>query len=148
MQLAIVEFSKAVFGTIALIGKEILVRFKSPLINFLPMSLIISFPMDLIFSTCDLLPQTLPPFECPSSCRWSPSFSKNLFRKVCTCIGWLFIVLLGVLGWCNLSNLSWSQRWVILVLLRFIDLRGRILSFWVILHWPNRLIWKNPSTSN
>lgn len=46
-----VEFSRAVFGTIALIGKEILVKFKSPLIIFFPISFIIYFPIDLIFET-------------------------------------------------------------------------------------------------
>jgi hypothetical protein len=59
----IVEFYRAVLGTIALIGKEIRVRLRSPLIIFLPISLIIYLPMDLILSTCFLLPQILPPFE-------------------------------------------------------------------------------------
>jgi hypothetical protein len=58
-----VEFSNSVFGTIALIGNEILVRLRSPLMSFLPISLIISFPIDLIFDTCFLLPQILPPLE-------------------------------------------------------------------------------------
>ena len=46
---AIVEFYKAVFGTIAFIGNEILVRLRSPLTNFLPINLIIYLPIDLIF---------------------------------------------------------------------------------------------------
>jgi len=66
---AIIEFYRAVLGTIALIGKVILVKLRSPLIIFLPISLIISFPIDLILSTCFLFPHTLPPFECASSCR-------------------------------------------------------------------------------
>jgi len=47
----IVEFSRAVFGTIALIGKDILVRLRSPEMIFLPTILIISLPMDLILLT-------------------------------------------------------------------------------------------------
>ena len=43
------EFYKAVLGTIALIGKEIRVKLRSPLMIFLPISLIIYFPIDLIF---------------------------------------------------------------------------------------------------
>ena len=46
---AMVEFYKAVFGTIALIGNEIRVRLRSPLIIFLPINLIIYLPIDLIF---------------------------------------------------------------------------------------------------
>ena len=64
-----VEFSKAVLGTIALMGKDILVRLRSPLIIFLPISLIIYLPTDLILSTCFLSPHILPPFEWPNSCR-------------------------------------------------------------------------------
>lgn len=46
---AIVEFYKAVFGTIAFIGNEIRVKLRSPLIIFLPINLIIYLPIDLIF---------------------------------------------------------------------------------------------------
>jgi len=63
MQQLRVEFYKAVFGTIAFIGKDILVKFKSPLIIFFPISLIIYFPMALILLTCFWSPQILPPFE-------------------------------------------------------------------------------------
>lgn len=62
-----VEFYNAVFGTIAFIGNEILVKFKSPLIIFFPINLIIYFPIDLILDTCFLSPQILPPFEWPNS---------------------------------------------------------------------------------
>lgn len=40
-----VQFSRAVFGTMAFIGKETLVRLKSPLIIFFPIRTIISFPI-------------------------------------------------------------------------------------------------------
>lgn len=73
-----VEFSKAVLGTIALIGKEILVKFKSPLIIFFPINFIISLPIDLIFDTCLASPQIFPPFECPNSCLGYYSSGKNL----------------------------------------------------------------------
>lgn len=63
-----VEFYNAVFGTIAFIGNDIRVKFKSPLIIFLPINFIIYFPIDLIFVTCFLSPHILPPFECPNSC--------------------------------------------------------------------------------
>lgn len=59
----IVEFYSAVLGTMDLMGKDILVRLKSPLIIFLPISLIISLPIDLIFLTCYLSSQYLPPSE-------------------------------------------------------------------------------------
>ena len=45
-----IEVSRAVFGIMALIGKEILVRFKLPDKIFLPIYLTISFPTDLILS--------------------------------------------------------------------------------------------------
>ncbi len=63
MQQDIVEFYRAVFGTIAFIGKDILVRFKSPLMIFFPTIFIISLPIERILLTWILSPQTLPPFE-------------------------------------------------------------------------------------
>ena len=51
----------------ALMGKEILVRLRSPLMIFLPTILIISLPMDLILLTWTLSVQTFPPLE------WAPS---------------------------------------------------------------------------
>jgi hypothetical protein len=63
MQQEMVELTRAVLGTMALMGKEILVRFRSPLMIFLPTILIISLPMERILLTCDLSPQILPPFE-------------------------------------------------------------------------------------
>jgi hypothetical protein len=58
-----VEFYKAVLGTIALMGKDIFVKFKSPVMIFLPTSLIISFPIERILLTCVLSPHILPPLE-------------------------------------------------------------------------------------
>ena len=78
MQQEIVEFTSAVLGTIALIGKDILVRFKSPLMIFLPTIFIISFPIERILLTCALSPQILPPLEYAKSCRCSSSLGKNL----------------------------------------------------------------------
>ena len=63
MQQETVELTSAVLETMALMGKEILVRLRSPLMIFLPTILIISLPIDLILLTCDLSPQTLPPLE-------------------------------------------------------------------------------------
>jgi len=63
MQQDIVEFSSAVLGTIALIGNEIRVKFRSPVIIFFPTILIISLPIDRILFTWILSPQILPPFE-------------------------------------------------------------------------------------
>jgi hypothetical protein len=51
MQQDIVEFYRAVFGTIALMGKEIRVKLRSPLMIFFPTILIISLPMDRILLT-------------------------------------------------------------------------------------------------
>ena len=68
MQHETVEFQRAVLGTITLIGKEILVKFKSPLIIFFPTILIIYLPMFLILLTCVLSPQIFPPLEQASSC--------------------------------------------------------------------------------
>ena len=65
----IVEFYNAVFGTIALIGNDILVRLKSPVIIFLPINFTISLPIDLIFFTWDLSSQNFPPSEYASWCR-------------------------------------------------------------------------------
>ena len=47
----IVEFYKAVFGTMALMGKDILVRLRSPEMIFLPTIFIISLPIDRILLT-------------------------------------------------------------------------------------------------
>jgi hypothetical protein len=47
----IVEFSRAVLGTIALMGKDIRVRLRSPVINFFPTILIISLPTERILLT-------------------------------------------------------------------------------------------------
>lgn len=74
-----VELTRAVLGTMAFMGNEILVRLRSPLIIFLPTILIISLPIDRILLTCDLSPQILPPFEYASSCLCSSSLGKNLF---------------------------------------------------------------------
>ena len=63
MQHDIVEFYSAVLGTIALMGKDMRVRLRSPLIIFLPTILIISFPIDLILLTCTLSAHIFPPFE-------------------------------------------------------------------------------------
>jgi len=52
-----IEVSRAVFGIMALIGKEILVRFKLPDKIFLPIYLTISFPTDLILSFMPLSEQ-------------------------------------------------------------------------------------------
>ena len=51
MQHDTVEFYRAVLGTIALMGKDILVRFRSPDMIFLPTIFIISLPMDRILLT-------------------------------------------------------------------------------------------------
>ena len=51
MHIDMVEFYRAVFGTIALMGKEILVRFRSPLIIFFPTIFVVSFPIDRILFT-------------------------------------------------------------------------------------------------
>jgi hypothetical protein len=51
MQQLMVEFSRAVLGTIALMGKLILVKFRSPLMIFLPTILIISLPIERILLT-------------------------------------------------------------------------------------------------
>lgn len=51
MQQETVELTNAVLETIALMGKEILVRLRSPLMIFLPTILIISLPIDLILLT-------------------------------------------------------------------------------------------------
>lgn len=82
MQHEIVELTSAVLGTIALIGNEILVKLRSPLIIFFPTILIISLPMERILLTWDLSPQILPPFEYASSCLCSSSFGKNLIMGV------------------------------------------------------------------
>lgn len=63
MQQETVELTSAVLETMALMGKEILVRLRSPLMIFLPTILIISLPIDLILLTWDLSPQILPPLE-------------------------------------------------------------------------------------
>lgn len=63
MQQEMVELTRAVLGTMALMGKEILVRFRSPLMIFFPTILIISLPIERILFTCALSPQILPPFE-------------------------------------------------------------------------------------
>ena len=63
MQQETVELTRAVLETMALMGKEIRVRLRSPLIIFLPTILIISLPIDLILLTWDLSPQILPPLE-------------------------------------------------------------------------------------
>ena len=46
-----VEFSRAVLGTIALIGNDILVKLRSPLMIFFPINFIIYFPIDLTLLT-------------------------------------------------------------------------------------------------
>lgn len=63
MQQETVELTSAVLETMALMGKEIRVRLRSPLMIFLPTILIISLPIDLILLTWDLSPQILPPLE-------------------------------------------------------------------------------------
>ena len=143
-----VEFYNSVFGTIALIGKEILVRLRSPLISFFPMSLIISLPMDLILLTCFLFPQILPPFECPNSCRWSSSFGGNLNDRKVTCNYWWFVGLIMGWVWCSLNNRNWSQWLVISRLIRFRVLMDRSPFFGVNLNWLNRHLWSCLSTSS
>lgn len=71
MQQDMVEFSNAVLGTIDLMGKEILVRLRSPLMIFLPMSLIISLPVERTFLICISSAQIFPPLEYACSCRCS-----------------------------------------------------------------------------
>lgn len=51
MQQDMVEFSRAVLGTMTLMGKEMRVRLRSPLMIFLPTILIISLPMERILLT-------------------------------------------------------------------------------------------------
>lgn len=63
MQQDMVEFSRAVLGTIALIGKEMRVRLRSPVMIFFPTILIISLPMDLILVIWVLSPHTFPPLS-------------------------------------------------------------------------------------
>lgn len=84
MQQDMVEFSSAVFGTIALIGKDILVRLRSPLMIFLPTIFIISFPIERILLTCTLSGQIFPPFEYAYSCLCSSSLGKNLLKRMVT----------------------------------------------------------------
>lgn len=61
--LARATLSSALLGTMALMGKGILVRLKSPLMIFLPMILIISLPMPLMRSTCFWSSHSRPPLE-------------------------------------------------------------------------------------
>ena len=63
MQQETVELTSAVRGTMTLMGKEIRVRLRSPLISFFPTILSISLAVDRILFTCDLSPQILPPLE-------------------------------------------------------------------------------------
>ena len=78
MQQETVELTRAVRGTMALMGKEMRVRLRSPLMIFLPTILIISLPMLRILLTCTLSEQTLPPFEWAASCRCYSSLGKVL----------------------------------------------------------------------
>jgi hypothetical protein len=73
-----VEFYNAVLGTMALMGKDMRVRLRSPVINFFPTILIISFPIDRILFTWDLSEQIFPPLLWAYSCRGSSSLGKNL----------------------------------------------------------------------
>lgn len=76
-------FSSPVLGIMHLIGKDIVVRLKSPDIIFLPISFIINFPVFLKLSLIFLFIHSLPPSLFASSCRHSSvlsNFGLNFFK--------------------------------------------------------------------
>ena len=74
----VVEFQRAVVGTITFMGKDTLVKLKSPLIIFLPINFIIYRPTDRNLFTWFLSPQILPPLGYACSWRCSSPFGKSL----------------------------------------------------------------------
>ena len=68
------------------------------------------------------------------------------WERTCNC--WLFIGLIGALGWCSPRSRRWSRWLVILLLIRLRVLRGQSPFSLISLSWLSRLLWKNPSTSN
>lgn len=126
-------------------GNEILVRLRSPLINFLPINFIIYLPMDLIFETCFLFPQIFPPLEWPNSCLCYYSFGQNLpydFRVLVTIDDYLcllrsgsyvsLIISVKVNNGLLFALLNFKPFWIKSLFLQFfliniVDLFGRAL---------------------
>ena len=83
-QVLFVTFSNEVFGIMHLIGNEIVVRLKSPVSIFLPISRTISPPIFLRALTIYLFLSSFPPSLCASRILGSSFESKNLkFPKYC-----------------------------------------------------------------